>query len=50
MNEKRYVRGVDEIPAGIYQQNDDGTYSEAKPYKPPPIRWYLGRLFKRGAA
>lgn len=27
----RYVRGVDEMPDGDYQQNEDGTWSEAVP-------------------
>lgn len=43
----RYVRGVDDMPAGVYQQNEDGTYSPAVPYEPPPVRFYLRRLFQR---
>lgn len=28
---KKYVRGVDEMPAGTFQENEDGTWSEAVP-------------------
>lgn len=44
---KRYVRGVDDMPAGTYQENDDGTYSPAQPYEPPPLRFHLRQFLPR---
>lgn len=38
----RYTRGVDEVPAGTYSQNEDGTYSPAVPLEvidPGPWTW-----------
>lgn len=53
MDEKpRYVRGVDEISAGVYELNEDGTWSPAEPidfigWKANLEQWFFRRGMKR---